>query len=410
MTTSEAFWFGRFQVSRSSDSLIFRDALIPGCRVLPLNRFSGQEGAQRTLSYFQYGFLPSAASLCSAEVSDGPEHDQAPMFWQFPCITEKAAWLNHLKQPNAVRTPGALNIYLGLPWATWIDLYRKTGWDGNVRQRIQMQVRILAVRLSGYRHALSTLGYQLRVHTVCQHIYWRDMLQIWRQLGVTDAWVSHCTPELQDSFVEGVHLHPWALYAVNAEDSDRQEGLVVGRPPAEKPVLASFVGAHAPHYLSDIRLQLAPLNNEPDCVVKVTDKWHFEDVVYQHQISGADLSAAYRLDESVTDYNRLLSDSVFALCPSGAGPNTLRLWEALAVGAVPVLLGEVPALPDGGSLSSIDWDAIILRYPHSSLEGLPSWLRAIPMQEVVKRQTKGLEAYQQVKAQSCFNWSAGSHE
>jgi hypothetical protein len=104
----------------------------------------------------------------------------------------------------------------------------------------------------------------------------------------------------------------------------------------------------------------------------------------------------------VSDYNRLLSDSTFALCPAGAGPNSLRLWEALATGAVPVLLGPPPALPAGGSLPAIDWDAIVLKVPDDAVEDLPRLLRALPIDEVRRRQRQGLQAYRLVKSQCCF--------
>ncbi len=36
-------------------------------------------------------------------------------------------------------------------------------------------------------------------------------------------------------------------------------------------------------------------------------------------------------------YNSILSDSKFSFCPEGAGPNTLRFWESVAVGSIPVI-------------------------------------------------------------------------
>jgi len=93
---------------------------------------------------------------------------------------------------------------------------------------------------------------------------------------------------------------------------------------------------------------------------------------------------------------------VFSLCPAGAGPNSLRLWEALAVGAVPVLLGVQPMLPKGGSLPAIDWDRIVLRVPDDEISSLPQRLRAIPLPERRQRQQLGLQAYAAVRVQRCF--------
>ena len=145
------------------------------------------------------------------------------------------------------------------------------------------------------------------------------------------------------------------------------------------------------------------LADEPGFHIRVTeDRWHFEDVVYSHQVKGDALEHSYKVDASVSDYNRLLCDSIFALCPAGAGPNSLRLWEALATGAIPVLLGPQPALPTGGTLPPIDWDDIVLRVPDPAIPDLPGLLRALPVDELRRRQRQGMQAYRLVQSQCCF--------
>src|SRR5690606_39210646 len=139
---------------------------------------------------------------------------------------------------------------------------------------------------------------------------------------------------------------------------------------------------HKPHYLSDIRLKLNAFEHEEGFLIRVTtDNWYFEKVVYEHQVLNKLLPATYTIDSTVSDYNRVLCDSVFALCPAGAGPNTLRFWEALAVGAIPVLLGEKPLLPTGGSLEPIEWDSAIVRINDSQLAQLPEILRKFTTRE-----------------------------
>jgi hypothetical protein len=147
---------------------------------------------------------------------------------------------------------------------------------------------------------------------------------------------------------------------------------------------------------------LQQLAGEPDCVIRVNEKWHFEDVVYRHQMEGSSLAGSYAIDKSVADYNRLLSDSVFSLCPAGTGPNSLRLWESLAVGSIPVLLGPEPMLPRGGSMAAIDWDGIVLRCPDGEIAQLAQRLRAISLAERQARQQRALAAYALVRQQRCF--------
>jgi predicted transcriptional regulator len=35
-----------------------------------------------------------------------------------------------------------------------------------------------------------------------------------------------------------------------------------------------------------------------------------------------------------------MQETVFCLCPSGSGPNSIRLWEAIEFGCVPVILSD----------------------------------------------------------------------
>ena len=395
------WWFRRFQVHGDErNELHFRDLLMPQGRTLPASRFAQLRGLERDQAWFQAGFVPGALGAALDEVAERPRNQGDPLFWQYPCRTEGAAWDLHASRPEALRVGDTLHLYLGLPWATWIDKARKGGWGTTGFGAAEAQWHRTAVRLSGLRAALRSIGLGLRVHTVCQHIYWTDLVPRWQTLGVTDLWLSHC-PAADVAAPTGMTLHPWRLFAVNVEDANRRAGLDLGRDPARRPLLASFVGAHAPHYLSDIRLRLQAFADEPDVSIEVTGQWHFEAVVYGEQVHGRTTAPATP-DASVRRYNELLSDSVFALCPAGAGANTLRLWESLASGAIPVLLGPWPRLPEGGTLPAMDWSAAVLHVRDDELHGLLPRLRAMPLEERRKRQRQGLALFEQAQRQRCF--------
>jgi hypothetical protein len=362
--------------------------------VLPGGAVAGLDDAARDLAFFRLRFAGPCFPPYGSAIADRSRGADDLLFWQFPARTEAAAQANHAG-PDAVATrDGALHGYAGLPWATFLEKKRADG----------AQLQAMRARVPGLRDALRELGVRLQVHTVCQHIYWRALVPTWQSLGVTDVWLSHLPAAgVPDAGALPFALHPWRLYAVNVEDPERRAGLVVGLDPADKRYLASFIGAHLGNSLSDVRLRLKAVAGADRFLVRVTlDNWHFQDVVYGHQAGNAPLSESYRIDETVTEYNRVLSESVFALCPAGAGPNTLRLWEALAVGAVPVLLGPEPALPRGGSLPPIDWDAIVLRVADEQVSELPAILNAIPLYDVRRRQRLGMEAFAQVRGQRCF--------
>lgn len=398
----QAWWFGRFRLAvHDGGNLQFRDLLIPGCRVVPAAQFSGLSSAERAIAYFQHGFLAGAMSSAMTTVARRPRAPDDALFWQFPCRTEAAAWDRHAAIGSPVRQEHCLHAYLGLPWATWIDKERKQAWGRDGASQMARQAQQIGVRLSGIRGVLESLGIEWRLHTVCQHVYWSDLMPVWHRLGVTDLWLSHagCSPGPGD---EALRRHPWCLYAVNLEDPERRSGLDIGRDPAAKPLLASFIGAYAAHYLSDVRLRLLALADQPGILIELTDQWHFEQTVYRHQMFGEPGVCGAAVDASVLRYNRALSDSIFSLCPAGAGANTIRLWESLAVGAVPVLLGPEPRLPQGGTLPPIDWDAIVLRVRDDQVCELPQILRSMPLDEVRRRQQMGIKAYALVREQRCF--------
>jgi hypothetical protein len=391
---------GRFRVfDIERDTLTFADRLSRSSRTVARSRLKCTDVDRCAVELMRMGFLEAALPAALRPVSDTASRPADVMFWQFPARTEAVAAQLHAALPEVALVDGWIDLYLGLPWATWIDVSARR--DETLTD-IQKELAMQRVRIGGYRAVLRACGVELRVHTVCQHIDWRRLVVHWRDIGITDLWLSHAAGARPGSGDSTFTIHPWHLYAVNVEDPTRRAGLDVGRDPAGKSLLASFVGAHADHYVSDTRLRLLSLDGIPGFHVEVNRRWHLEDVVYRHQVQGRPLADCHRVDESVTRYNEVLSDSVFSLCPAGAGANTLRLWESLAVGSVPVILGPPPLMPAGGTLAPIDWDAIVLTVADDQIPELPRILRSIPLEEVRRRQRLGMEAYAKVRVQRCF--------
>lgn len=312
-------------------------------------------------------------------------------FWQFPVITEKAAFENHaLTQKPLHCRDGVIDIYLGMPWATFID------------QQLLPKDTIEGVKtiLDYARDTLAKQHIKLKIHTICQHIHWELCVNVWRELNISDVWLSHMPSVARQDLP--FELNSWALYPVNVLDASRNYGLDLQKTINHKKYLASFVGAHMSHYLSDIRLQLKQFENEVDFVIKITDEWHFNRTVYDEQVKGLIFQSTGGIDHSILTYNGILTDSKFALCPAGAGQNTIRLWEALAVGAVPVVFDQLFALPTGGSLPQIPWNEILITIDSSNLKELPDLLRSYSEQEIQVKQKLGKMASLLVNCQTCF--------
>ena len=91
------------------------------------------------------------------------------------------------------------------------------------------------------------------------------------------------------------------------------------------------------------------------------DEWHYEKIVYQKQIANADLAEDFQIkyDRDSEEYKSILSESTFSLCPSGSGPNSIRLWESLGALSIPVIFSDNLRLPGDQKL----WDKAVLRFP-----------------------------------------------
>ena len=67
------------------------------------------------------------------------------------------------------------------------------------------------------------------------------------------------------------------------------------------------------------------------------------------------------------EYLQSILDSQFVLCPRGGGLNSARFFEALALGRIPILIGDETKLP---LQDQIDYDRFVVRVPEASIDNL----------------------------------------
>ena len=113
---------------------------------------------------------------------------------------------------------------------------------------------------------------------------------------------------------------------------------------------SSFVGCLATH---PIRSQLAKFNNNKDIIVRETGRWHFEKEKKEQQ-------------KYSNKYKEILCNSKFCFCPPGTGVSTIRLYESMAAGCVPIILNDVKVpkivekhiirLYNIDDISNIEWE------------------------------------------------------
>ncbi len=116
--------------------------------------------------------------------------------------------------------------------------------------------------------------------------------------------------------------------------------------------LFSFVGATLTH---KVRAELASLNHS---------KYRFIDTSKDPaRLSGqaADVYQRYK-----QNYDEILRESKFVLCPRGAGPSSFRLFETMRAGRVPVIISDEWVEPDGP-----DWNAFSVRVLERQVSEIP---------------------------------------
>ena len=285
------------------------------------------------------------------------------LFWQYPVITEKTFYEQNKHDEK----------YLGLPWATIID----KRYDVNIIFKLIMP------------HVRPNIQY----YTCCQHISFRKLIPLFKALNIYTVYTPHKV--LLEDKLSDIQLKPCPLYAVNIEDPSRNDIFSKFSPlTVNRLFLYSFQGAYNPNwYLTDIRKRIFEMKHPDNCYVNHIGNWHFDNVVYNKMQNNE-----YALNETDTDrdrtikYNKLLVNSRYSLCPSGSGPNSIRFWESLAVGSIPVLLADTLELPFHEL-----WDKSIIRIPENKLEELPNILSNISEEKEKEMRENCMKLYEYYK-------------
>lgn len=292
------------------------------------------------------------------------------LFWQYPVCTEKQFYLQNREDTN----------YLGFPWATAID--------SNIS--LLTLVKLIAPLVDKDK----------KYYTCCQHIFFHRLARLFDIFNIKDIYTPHkkIGEEVLGLDTKGVtwyssdttRLHPCPLYAVNVEDPTRNSVFEnQDFMQTERSLLFSFIGCYREDYLSDVRGRILNLKDD-DAAIYSLENWHFDEIVYR------DNNQNYKHDYEVSQihnkrtelYNKTLLDSKYSLCPSGTGPNSIRFWESLAVGAIPILLADTLELPKHDL-----WEKAILRVREEDVETIPELLRSIGKEEEEDRRSKCLDLY-----------------
>lgn len=281
-----------------------------------------------------------------------------PYHWQYPVKTEEWAYQRCLVDLE----DNQFMQMLCFPWATLIDLLRKG-------KRDQAKIFIEALKKTPPRINL------IRA-TVCQHIYLRDLVPFFKQLKITDIFWSHA--RVDEPVIAGIRIHPFPLYPVRYAETS----LKIIKPLSQRRYLYSFIGAYqADLYLTPVRHWLFDLPENPQGLIERRTSWHYEQPVYGEQIAGVPMQTEQRVayQQSSAYYEQVLAETIFCLCPSGSGVNSIRLWEALAFGCIPIILSDQLKLPSDQVL----WQGMSLQIAESeaNVKHLPTLLNNLSLSQ-----------------------------
>ena len=317
--------------------------------------------------------------------------------WEYPAITEKQAFYNHTNNSDFAAEG---NLYLAVPWASIID-YLYTQYDLWDLEDFSIDEKVFSELLCLFKtHKIDALT-DYNLHTVCQHVHWKKLVPLWDLLNIKNVYLSHMTKDIEH---RSINFHPWFLSAANFESYKRREGLVI-KPISEKRIFCSFVGAYQPeNYRSSIRKQIADFLSQTsrrDIFFSLSDKWFFNSLVYEQQMGSKNLSEDQLKEHLIKtkNYNEILSDSIFSLCPEGSGPNTIRLWESMSVGSIPVLFENDWVPPE---IPGIHWEDICVTIPKIETPNLIKILESIDSKRLEILRLNCVNAYQKIRLKTCF--------
>ena len=289
------------------------------------------------------------------------------LFWQYPVITEKKFYEQNKQFKN----------YIGIPWATIID------------KNVPLQ------------QLYNTIKPYIIMHnniTCCQHIYFKKLIPLMQMLGIKILYTPHKLKH--ENKILDIEIRACPLYAVNIEDNTRNALFAHMTNDdftnAKREYLYSFQGGFNNKYLTNIRPNIFLMKHPKNTYIKNTGGWHFENMVYnQKQNSKGELQISEDCKKNNKSYNEILLQSRYSLCPSGSGPSSIRFWEALAVGSIPILLSDTLDLPiytkHGG------WQEAILQINEKDVEKLPEILNEISSEKEANMRALCLKAYKHFK-------------
>lgn len=302
----------------------------------------------------------TTAEFCS-EVVNSYDFIYYDAVWQEPVITEKCIF-DLFKETEQLPYH-----YFAFPWATYID----NKWKND---------RSLNELLDSYTPDPSKTYF-----TVCQHWRFREYIEVFKRIRIQYLFSPHCSTG--DDKYEDITILPLSLFPTQRSPREKISNILT------RPILASFIGQYNPKiYMTDVRTRLFDgFAQHADCIVKQRKEWHYQGAVYRGDMNGS--------ADAEEEYRTTLCDSKFSLCPSGCGPNTIRIWESLQCGSIPVLLADTLILPPCNRA----WKDCCIFWKETDIEGLYEHLKNIGNDQLFSMSLAGMKLYEDYFSERTMN-------
>jgi hypothetical protein len=279
------------------------------------------------------------------------------LIWQKPVITEYQIFQNLTNNKIIPYN------YFAFPWAYICD------------SKYYKKYYYLNYILASYKKS------NIQYFTINQHIFFRKVLKVCKYFNIKYIFTPHKL--ISDIKLEkelDIKIIPISLYPV--QHRKLNEKLI---DISNKKFLTSFIGFYdSKIYLSNIRKKIFDIFNKyEDCLIKQTNEWHYQSHVYRDKIKD-------NLNIYEKDYKLLLNESKFSLCPSGTGPNSIRIWEAISYGSIPVILADNLVLPE---ITGVNYHECFIFWKESDINDLYEYLKNIDIITIENMSKKCIELF-----------------
>lgn len=228
--------------------------------------------------------------------------------------------------------------YLAMPWALLID-YNRLHLVPNIK-------------LNG--------GF-----TITRSVRFEEIIPILKQMGINVLFTPHAIGKKYD----GVEVLPMPHFNLNGVN-----------PAKNKDIFYSFIGSNDHLTRRKIFETIHPKN----AVIIKRQTLHFFIDIWEKS-----KESKLRKENEKIEYQDILARSRFSLCPSGKGPGTLRFWESLQAGAIPVIISDDNlVLPNG-----FDWDSCVIKIVKKDIKNIAHILGSISNKKEQEMRKNCLRAY-----------------